>query len=177
METTSPNPTFDPDRILEILDRHGVDYVLVGGVAARVHGAGRATADIDCVPATDEENLRRLADALIELGARLRVGGMSDDEARQLPLHLDAVTLAAFGSSTWTTDAGPLDLLMELRDPSGGRHPYGDLASRAQKVTVGDLIISVASLDDIIASKKYAGRPKDIDALPELQALRDEESG
>lgn len=177
MDTASSNSAFDPDRILEILDRHGVDYVLVGGVAARVHGAERVTADIDCVPAADEENLRRLADALVELGARLRVGGMSDEEARQLPLRLDAVTLAAFGSSTWTTDAGPLDLLVELRDPSGGRHPYGDLASRALEVTVGDLIISVASLDDIIASKKYAGRRKDLDALPELQALRDEENG
>ena len=102
---------------------------------------------------------------------------MSDEEARQLPLRLDAVTLAAFGSSTWTTDAGPLDLLVELRDPSGGRHPYGDLVSRSLDVTVGDLTISVASLDDIIASKKYAGRPKDLDALPELQALRDEDSG
>ena len=177
MDTASSNSTFDPDRILEILDRHGVDYVLVGGVAARVHGAERVTADIDCVPATDEENLRRLADAPVELGARLRVGGMSDEEARQLPLRLDAVTLAAFGSSTWTTDAGPLDLLVELRDPSGGRHPYGDLASRALEVRVGDLIISVASLDDIIASKEYAGRRKDLEALPELQALRNEESG
>ena len=177
MDTASSNSAFDPDRILEILDRHGVDYVLVGGVAARVHGAERVTADIDCVPAADEENLRRLADALVELGARLRVGGMSDEEARQLPLRLDAVTLAAFGSSTWTTDAGPLDLLVELRDPSGGRHPYGDLASRALEVRVGDLIISVASLDDIIASKEYAGRRKDLDALPELQALRDEENG
>jgi len=177
MDADSSDPAFDPDRILETLDRHGVDYVLVGGVAARVHGAERATADIDCVPATDEENLRRLADALVELGARLRVGGMTDDEARHLPLRLDAVTLAAFGSSTWTTDAGPLDLLVELRDPAGGRHPYGDLASRALDVTVGDLMISVASLEDIIASKKYAGRPKDLDALPELQALRDEASG
>ena len=123
MDAGSSNSAFDPDRILEALDRHGVEYVLVGGVAARVHGAGRATADIDCVPATNEENLQRLAGALADLGARLRVGGMSDEEARQLPLRLDAATLAAFGSSTWTTDAGPLDLLVELRDPAGGYTP------------------------------------------------------
>lgn len=177
MDTTSSNSAFDPDRILEVLDRHSVEYVLVGGVAARVHGAGRATADIDCVPATDEENLQRLADALDELGARLRVGGMSDEEARQLPLRLDSATLAAFGSSTWMTDAGPLDLLLELRDPAGGRHPYADLASRAVGVTVGNVTISVASLDDIIASKEFAGRPKDLDALPELEALRNELGG
>jgi len=177
MDGVPPSSEFDPDRILAVLDRHGVEYVLVGGVGARIHGARRATADIDCVPATNEENLQRLADALAELGARLRVGGMTDEEARQLPLQLDAATLGAFGSSTWTTDAGPLDLLVELRDPAGGHHPYGDLDTRALDVTVGDVNIRVASLDDIIASKEYAGRKKDLEALPELQALRDEGSG
>lgn len=177
MGAGASNCEFDPDRILRALDRHGVDYVLVGGAAARVHGAQRATADIDCVPATTRENLKRLATALAELGARLRVGGMTDEEARQLPLQLDAATLAAFGSSTWTTDAGPLDLLVELRDPSGGRHPYADLATRASPVSVGELTISVASLEDIIASKRFAARPKDLEALPELQALLDSENG
>ena len=122
-------------------------------------------------------NLERLAAALAELGARLRVGGLTDEEARQLPLQLDATTLAAFGSSTWTTDAGPLDLPVELRDPAGGRHPYADLAARATSVSVADLTISVASLEDIIASKRFAGRPKDLEAVPELQALLDAENG
>jgi hypothetical protein len=70
--------TFDPDRILATLDAHGVDHILVGGFAARAHGATRPTADIDCVPDTDADNYERLAAALRELGARLRVGGMSD---------------------------------------------------------------------------------------------------
>lgn len=107
MGAVASSSEFDPDRILMVLDRHRVEYVLVGGVAARVHGAQRATADIDCVPATSHENFERLAAALVELGARLRVGGMTDEEARQLPLRMDAATLSAFGSSTWTTDAGP----------------------------------------------------------------------
>ena len=75
MDATSAGSECDPDRILVALDRLGVDYVLVGGVAARVDGAQRATADIDCVPATDQENLGREAAALKELRARLRVGG------------------------------------------------------------------------------------------------------
>lgn len=128
---------FDPDRILSVLDEHAVDYVLVGGVAARVHGASRATTDIDCVPSIDEPNLERLAAALLDLGARLRVAGMSDEESRRLPLHLDARTLAAFGSSTWMTDAGPLDLLVELRDAQGGRHPFEDLVQRSMTIAVG----------------------------------------
>jgi predicted nucleotidyltransferase len=162
---------FDPDRILAVLDRRGVEYVLVGGVAARAHGARRATADIDCVPSTDAVNLERLAEALRELGARLRVAGMSDAEAKALPMQLDGVTLAAFGSSTWMTDAGPLDLLVELRDPSGGRHPYEDLNSRASDIAVGGVTVRIASLGDIVASKQYAARPKDLEALPELLGL------
>ena len=161
----------DPDRILAVLDMCGVEYVLVGGVAAKAHGARRATADIDCVPSTDAVNLERLAEALRELGARLRVAGMSDAEAKALPLQLDGVTLAAFGSSTWMTDAGPLDLLVELRDPSGGRHPYEDLVSRASDIAVGGVIVRIASLSDIVASKQYAARPKDLEALPELLGL------
>ena len=131
MGSEETSGAFDPDRILTVLDRNGVDYVLVGGVAARAHGASRSTADIDCVPDTDPANLDRLAAALKELGARLRVAGMSDEEARRLPVRLDALTLAGFGSSTWMTDAGPLDLLVELRDPRGGRHPFSDLARRS----------------------------------------------
>jgi hypothetical protein len=162
---------FDPDRILAELDRQSVEYVLVGGVAARAHGAIRSTSDIDCVPSTDAANLERLAVALRELDARLRVAGMSDAEARALPLQLDAVTLAAFGSSTWMTSAGPLDLLVDLRDPSGGHHPYADLVSRASAIVVGGVTVRIASLGDIVASKQYAARPKDLDALPELLRL------
>lgn len=67
MDAVASSSRFDPDRILTVLDHHGVDYVLVGGVAGRVHGAQRATADIDCVAATTQESLERLALALVEL--------------------------------------------------------------------------------------------------------------
>lgn len=168
--------SFDPDRILRALDSHGVDVVVVGGVAARAHGASRQTTDIDCVPSRDFENLQRLAAALISLNARLRVAGMSDDEARLLPVRLDAETLAAFGSSTWMTDSGPLDLLVELRDSSGGRHSFDDLTTRSIQITVGGIVVRVAALNDIVESKQFAGRPKDLEALPELRALLEDDS-
>jgi len=57
------NPEFDPDRILRVLDLHGLEYVLVGGLAARVHGAQRTTADIDCVPAITPESHPRTTSA------------------------------------------------------------------------------------------------------------------
>ena len=73
--------SFSPDRVLQTLARHGVEYLLVGGLAARAHGARRQTADVDCVPNTTDENLTRMAAALVELNGRLRVGGLSDEEA------------------------------------------------------------------------------------------------
>lgn len=98
---------------------------------------------------------------------------MSDDEARALSVQLDAVTLAAFGSSTWMTDAGPLDLLVELRDASGGRHSDADLITRATAINVGGLTVRIAALGDIVSSKQFAARSKDRDALPELVELLD----
>lgn len=108
-----PEAEFEPARALETLDRHGVEYVLVGGLGARAHGATRPTSDIDLVPDGEGENLERLAAAFREMNARLRIGGMTDDEARQLPAHLTE-TLRSFGSSTWMTDAGPIDVLRDF---------------------------------------------------------------
>ena len=162
---------FDPERILETLDRHQVDYVMVGGFASQLHGARRQTYDIDFVPAATEANDDRLASALRELGARLRVAGLTDEEARQLPVTIDAATLRAFGSTTWTTDAGPLDVLREL-PVTGGRRTFDELVQRCTDVSVDGIVIHLASLDDIIDSKTHADRPKDREALAELHHLR-----
>lgn len=106
------------------------------------------------------------------------VGGLSDEKARQLPVTIDGETLLSFGSSTWMTDAGPLDLLVELCGRDGGRHGYTELAARAVGYDVGGLTIRLASLDDIVASKEFVGRDKDRDALPELkELLRRQQSG
>ena len=156
---------FDPARIIIALDRHEVDYVLVGGLGAQAHGTSRATFDIDFVPAATEENWERLAAALRDLGARLRVAGMTDEEARQLPVSLDAATLRSFGSSTWMTDAGPLDVLQEL-PVKGARRSYDDRAPRRVVAEIVGITFQIAALDDIVASKEYAGRLKDRDALP-----------
>ena len=82
-----------PELHLEVLvgalQRHNVEYLVVGGVAAQAYGATRPTKDLDCVVRHQRENLDRLGGALRELGARLRVGRLSDDEARLLPFQLD----------------------------------------------------------------------------------------
>jgi hypothetical protein len=166
------HPPLDIDRVVEVLDRHRVQYLLVGGVAARFHGSERLTEDVDVLPGDDDENLRRLAAALVELGAFLRVGGLSDEEARALPVKLDAPTLRGMEVSTWRTTAGDLDVLRSLRDLDGGRRSYGELAVRSVAISVNDVEIRLAGLGDIIDSKRFADREKDHDALPELEALR-----
>ena len=91
-----------------------------------------------------------------DLDARLRVGGMSDDEARQLPVVLDADMLARLQVSTWVTNAGLFDILMDIPAPHGRRRGYDELADRSVRRRTGGATISVASLDDIIESKEVA---------------------
>lgn len=97
--------------MIEVLDQHAVEYLIVGGAAAYAYGAKRPTEDIDCVVRRDRANLDHLAGALRELHARLRVTGTTDAEARALPVQIDATTLDMAGMSTWMTDAGPFDVL------------------------------------------------------------------
>jgi hypothetical protein len=120
------SPAFDRARIIEALDRHGVEHLIVGGIGAQLHGATRPTSDFDSLPSTTEENLGRLAAALRELNAFLRVGGLSDEEARALPTRLDATSLSRLEISTWRTDAGDLDVLTAIRRRDGQRASYDD---------------------------------------------------
>lgn len=117
-----------------------MEFVVVGGFGARAHGAHRQTFDIDVVPRSTDDNLTRLAAALAELHARLRVGGMTDDEARKLPVTIDAPTLRSFGSSTWTTDAGPVDVLGDLA-VKGGRRTFDELRRRSVARRVHNVVI------------------------------------
>lgn len=164
------NPAFDPEQIIAVFDAHRVEYIIVGGFGAQAHGARRQTFDIDVVPRPGDDNFDRLAAALRDLGARLRVGGMSDEDARRLPVIVDATTLRSFGSSTWMTDAGPVDVLGELA-VTGGRRDYDELITRAVARQVHGIVIHLAALEDIVASKEHADRDKDREALPELRRL------
>lgn len=165
------SPPLDRARIIECLAKHGVEYLVVGGVAAQLHGAVRQTSDFDSLPSTSRENLDRLAVAMRELNAYLRVDGLTDDEARALPTRLEAESLGRMDISTWRTDAGDLDVLTAIPTRDGGRALYEELVARADLVQVGGIVVQVAALDDIIASKEWADRPKDREALSELRRL------
>ncbi len=171
---TAPPEGPDLQRIFDALALHNVEYLLVGGIAARAYGARRPTFDVDCVPEPSRQNFDRLAAALRHLHARLRVEGLSDDEAALLPVQLTGSTLVRMELSTWRTDGGDLDILADIPDRLGRHMSYRELVERATELNLDGIVVRVAALDDVIASKEWAGRPKDRDALPEVRALRDE---
>ena len=107
-----------------------------------------------------------------ELNARLRVEGLSDEEAAELPVQVDALTLSRTEISTWRTDAGDIDLLVDISGKGGRLYRYEDLAGSARRLQVGGVYVRVARLQDVIASKEQANRAKDREALPELYELR-----
>jgi hypothetical protein len=153
----------DPERLITTLARHGVRYVLIGAVAARLQGFPRMTADADITPARDVENMRRLADALRELNARV----YTDSVPEGLPFDFTSITLARSEMWKLATSAGRLDVAFV---PSG-TEGYDDLIRNAQAFDVFGVRLDVASLEDIIRSKEAADRPQDRQDVMILQEL------
>lgn len=166
-------PPHDLVRLAETLGRHGVQYLLVGGAAAYAYGVQRVTEDADVVVRREHANLERLAAAMRELNARLRVDRMSDEDAKLLPVRIDARMLEQAGMSTWMTDAGGFDVLAGLEAADGRLVPFEELSERATVLHGDGFVVRAAALEDIITAKKRADRAKDHQALPELYALRD----
>lgn len=176
-DRAASTPTFDARRIVEALARHHVDYLIVGGIGAQVHGATRPTSDFDCLARFDGDNLERLCDAMRELNARIRADGFSDAEAIAVaPTMLHPDTFRHVEISTWQTDAGPLDILHDIPARDGTRHGFEQLAARSTASNLGGFRVRVAALDDIVASKQWANRPKDHEALDELRDLQTQQS-
>jgi hypothetical protein len=157
---------FQPDVILRSLITRGVEFIVVGGLAAQAHGSPSLTGDLDVCYARGGENLTRLAGTLKELAAIRR--GLQADTPRMPPL--DARKLRAGGLLTLTTIAGDFDLLA-TPDPD---FDFDRLKETAVSTTVAGHPVLVASLDDLIAMKRAAGRPKDRIELEILGALREE---
>jgi hypothetical protein len=156
---------FDPIRALRVLDRHQVRYIVIGGFAADLLGAPVNTNDLDICYERTTENMHRLAAALKELGAKLRVAGVDEE----LPFILDGRTLAAGDSFTFDTEAGALDV---LGTPSGTAG-FRDLAAKAHSIPTGDLSIRVVALADLIRMKRASARVKDRMHLEVLSALQE----
>lgn len=157
-------PLLDPRGIVEALGRHEVRYVLIGGLAAALHGSPLRTNDADICPAQDPENLDRLAAALSDMGARI---ALPDDEEGVAFPHVGEF-LGRVQVWNLVTRFGRLDISLTPSGTSG----YEDLYRAVTRMDLGDgLVAPVAALLDVIRSKQAAGRDKDYRALPVLRQL------
>jgi predicted nucleotidyltransferase len=149
-------------RFAEHLSGHGVEFLVIGGQAAALHGSPVPTYDVDLCYRRTADNLERLARALAELHPTLR--GAPPD----LPFQLDARSLALGANFTFNTDYGPLDLLGWV-EPLG---TYEEIVGRAEAVQVGQLTLRCIGLDDLLTVKRHIRRPKDQAGLAQLEALK-----
>jgi hypothetical protein len=154
------------DEIFACLDRHGVRFVVIGGLAAVLHGSPLATLDLDICPSRENANLARLRAALDELKARIR----SSDSSVGVAFPLDAAFLGSVEILNLTTGFG--DLALVFLPP--GTRGFDDLIHRAVSMKIHATDVPVASVEDLIRSKEASKRPKDLRSLPLLRQLLDE---
>jgi hypothetical protein len=143
-----------------------VDYLLVGGVGARIQGSATTTQDIDVMPEPSVENLKRLARALSDTSTEKKES--SSTEYRSHPV-IDPMEFRISDVSSYRTRFGVIDVLMEL--PGVGS--FDAVRRSARRYEWEGITISVASIDDIITSKETADRAKDRRALDALYEARD----
>lgn len=152
---------FRPRAILQLLIARGVDFVVVGGYAAVLHGSSRITQDLDVCYATDRPNLDVLGRTLVDANARLY--GIEEG----VPFVPDGRTLARTQLMTLMTDLGKLDLMTA----PDGAPTYQRLRGNATAVDLGDYLVRIASIEDLLSMKRAADRPKDRADVVELEAI------
>lgn len=150
--------------LIRALGDGGVEFVIVGGLAATIHGSARLTRDVDVVYRRSGDNLRRLVAALASHHPYLRGAPPG------LPFRWEPATLERGLNFTLVTDLGELDLLGEI--VGGGR--YEDLLPQTVTVPLFGVECRCLGLEALIRVKRAAGRPRDLDAIAELEALREE---
>jgi len=163
MKPLTADERFEPIAMVKVLQRHAVEFVVIGGIAGRLHGSTTMTRDLDVCHASIPENLERLAAALRELEAVLRGADPG------LPFKLDARTLRNGQNFTFSTKYGSFDC---LADP-GGALTYELLEPNAEWADLDGVRVRMASLDDLIRMKRSAGRRKDLIEVENLSALRE----
>jgi hypothetical protein len=156
----------DFQALLATLARHDVAFIVVGGAAAIAHGSARLTADLDIVYERSAVNLDRLIGALADFKPYLRGAPPG------LPFRWDRETIRRGLNFTLVTALGDIDLLGEIT----GGGTYSDLLAGTIELRVFDTVCRCLSLQQLIKVKRAAGRPKDLEALAELEAIDEENS-
>lgn len=154
----------DIESALRALAAGGVEFIVVGGVAARAHGSARLTNDLDVVYRRTPENIERLVGALAPHGPYLRGAPPG------LPFRWDRETILRGLNFTLTTALGDLDVLGEITGGGG----YEALITHSAPVAAFGLRIACLDLESLIRVKRAAGRPRDLEAVAELEALFEE---
>jgi predicted nucleotidyltransferase len=157
---------FRPEELLRRLNQAGVEYIVIGGLASQGHGSSSVTTDLDVCISRGRENLGRVAEVLSEIAAVRR--GLPADAPAMPPL--DERTLRATALLTLDTAFGRFDVLANP-DPA---FDYETLSGNAIDAEIAGVHVRLAGLDDLIAMKRAAGRPKDRVELEILGALREE---
>jgi hypothetical protein len=155
---------FDPLGAILVLDEHDVDFVLIGGLASRLHGSPSITGDTDICHSTAPENLKRLVNALQQIHATLRGADA------EVGFELDVRSLASATNLTFNTDFGAVDCM----GAPAGVDGYEDLRRNALKRDLDGVEVLVASVKDMKRMKRAAGRPQDLIELEILDAIEDE---
>jgi hypothetical protein len=148
--------------LLKHLTEHHVEFVLIGGMAATVHGSSVVTEDVDLCTHFSLANVERILAALDGLHPRQR---MTPDRPA---LSADASTYVGWRNLYVVTDLGQLDLLGQVT----GVGDYSALRQHAISIDLGEFTCWVMGVDDLIRSKIALGRPKDLRVAKELEALR-----
>ena len=156
-------PEYHPAALVQALVDGGVDFVIVGGVAVVLQAMPRFTKDLDICYSTADDNLDALGSVLVGLAARLR--GIPE-VAAFVP---DARTLRQTQTMCLTTPRGDVDLLV---DPDGAPD-YGTLRERASVMELSGRTVRVASIEDMLAMKRAAGRPQDLADIESLEVARE----
>ena len=155
---------FDPKALIQSLHRHGVKYVIVGGVAAEIHGSEQKTGDLDICYERSDKNIEALATAISRFSARLRGVNLP----ASLPFRFDEPTIRMGLNCTLEATAVSLDLLGEV----SGIGDYAAVYAVSEEVLLYEIACRVLSIDALIKSKRAAGRPKDIPVILELEAIK-----
>jgi hypothetical protein len=153
---------FDARELFRALARHDVDYITIGGIAIQAHGGQRLTQDLDVVIAASTDNIARLANALLDLDARIL--GPNGRRSKSVPT---APLLASSDQWHLITVHGPLDILT-LPAHLGS---FEDMRARAHEVPLDDLSVPIAHRDDLLTMKRAAGRPQDLADVQLLESL------